>query len=278
MEDIGGKTKYHYNGKELNKDFGLNWLDYGARWYDASIARWNAVDPLAEKYTSWSPYNYVIGDPISLIDPDGTSVETFTGTAAQELFRQLQENQKAEEPIYDENGKLIGYRVEHGQGPTQIAEDLNTYYSCELTCEASWIEIVYNNREKFKNVFNGEGEINDEYNGDYKSGNIEPGDILIIANGSESTKGLIISQINKNNKSLDSIKRVNQQDDAKNATELATDHRYKPHPGDPAGGIELLKGKQTVQLFRRMIKRAKLRKQLERKNDSLRTELKKIND
>jgi hypothetical protein len=25
---------YTYNGKELNRDFGLGWLDYGARWYD----------------------------------------------------------------------------------------------------------------------------------------------------------------------------------------------------------------------------------------------------
>jgi hypothetical protein len=24
---------YTYNGKELNRDFGLGWLDYGARWY-----------------------------------------------------------------------------------------------------------------------------------------------------------------------------------------------------------------------------------------------------
>ena len=27
-------NKYQYNGKELNDDFGLNWNDYGARWYD----------------------------------------------------------------------------------------------------------------------------------------------------------------------------------------------------------------------------------------------------
>ena len=38
---------YQYNGKELNEDFGLEWLDYGARWYDPAVGRWGAVDPLA---------------------------------------------------------------------------------------------------------------------------------------------------------------------------------------------------------------------------------------
>jgi len=72
---IGGVNKYQFNGKELNEDFGLNWNDYGARWYDASIGRWNGVDPLAVDYSSWSGYNYVLGNPLKYIDPDGMRVE-----------------------------------------------------------------------------------------------------------------------------------------------------------------------------------------------------------
>jgi hypothetical protein len=35
------------------------------------------VDALAEKYHSWSGYNYVLGNPISLIDPTGMKVENW---------------------------------------------------------------------------------------------------------------------------------------------------------------------------------------------------------
>jgi len=69
--DPGRESKYRYNGKELEEDFGLEWYDYGARWYDPAIGRWNAVDPSAEKYKAWSPYNYVFDNPLAYIDPDG---------------------------------------------------------------------------------------------------------------------------------------------------------------------------------------------------------------
>ncbi|MEM1357972.1 MAG: RHS repeat-associated core domain-containing protein [Bacteroidota bacterium] len=66
-----GEQCYRYNGKEYQDQLGL--YDYGARWYDPAIARWNAVDPLADhpNLLSWSPYQYTYNNPIFYNDPTG---------------------------------------------------------------------------------------------------------------------------------------------------------------------------------------------------------------
>ena len=62
---------YKYNGKELDRKNGLDWYDYGARMYDAALGRWHVVDPMSEKYYSWSPYTYCKNNPVLRIDLDG---------------------------------------------------------------------------------------------------------------------------------------------------------------------------------------------------------------
>ena len=76
MEGLGTVSPtndYSYNGKELNEDFGLNLSDYGARWYDAAVGRWWNVDPMGEKTVSFSTYQYVLNNPLILVDPSGMS-------------------------------------------------------------------------------------------------------------------------------------------------------------------------------------------------------------
>ncbi|MEE1215614.1 MAG: RHS repeat-associated core domain-containing protein, partial [Bacteroidaceae bacterium] len=67
----GNVQPYKYNGKELDAKKGLNWYDYGARHYDATLGRWFAVDPLAEKMYSWSPYAYCFNNPMKYVDEEG---------------------------------------------------------------------------------------------------------------------------------------------------------------------------------------------------------------
>lgn len=81
-------NRYRYNGMEYNEDAGLNWYDYGARWYDPAIGRWGSVDPLAAQYAPHSPYSYALNRPINAVDPDGRLVIFVNGFMADQWAAQ----------------------------------------------------------------------------------------------------------------------------------------------------------------------------------------------
>ena len=64
---------YKYNGKELDRKGGLDWYDYGARYYDPLIGMFLSVDPLSENFYSVNPYAYCLSNPFNRIDPTGMS-------------------------------------------------------------------------------------------------------------------------------------------------------------------------------------------------------------
>ena len=80
---VGERNQYQYNGKEIDNDLGLDWYHYGFRMYDPAIGRFTGVDPLAEKYASWSSYSYVFDNPLIFIDPDGRSPDWYPEYDAQ---------------------------------------------------------------------------------------------------------------------------------------------------------------------------------------------------
>ena len=73
----GVSIRDNYTGKEWqNPDFGVSFIDFGARHYSSNLCRWLAPDPFSEKYYGLSPYTYCAGNPVNAVDVDGRIWDT----------------------------------------------------------------------------------------------------------------------------------------------------------------------------------------------------------
>jgi len=46
-----------------------------SQFLSAALSLSKCVDPLADKYPNWTPYNYTLNNPVRLVDPDGMEAE-----------------------------------------------------------------------------------------------------------------------------------------------------------------------------------------------------------
>ena len=97
---------FKYNGKEFDSKKGLNWYDYGARHYDATLGRWHVVDPLADKYYGYSPYTYCANSPTRFIDPNGEAWRPLYNEDEQGNRDYYGYEWVSDEEAYDKDGNL----------------------------------------------------------------------------------------------------------------------------------------------------------------------------
>jgi RHS repeat-associated protein len=140
------QNRYLYNGKEYQDDFGLNWYDYGARFYDPQIARWHSVDPIIERLKYASPYAYALNNPIRMIDLIG--LFPFDPNKLREAINLAYSNTDISSltcntAVQDVMVTLIGYKV-----PGQ-ANDMIDHMDEDT---GNWEKIIVNNESDFINL------------------------------------------------------------------------------------------------------------------------------
>ena len=82
---------YKFEGKELDRTFGLDNYDIHARQYFAMMPSWDRIDPLAEKYYGISPYVYCGGDPVNMLDISGDSYYALTDSGKVVLAKETED-------------------------------------------------------------------------------------------------------------------------------------------------------------------------------------------
>ncbi len=84
MNDNNPSDLYKFTGHERDAETGLNYMlarngacpERSRR--DPEIGLFLSVDPLADKFPGWSPYNYTLNNPVMMTDPDGKAAWPVT--------------------------------------------------------------------------------------------------------------------------------------------------------------------------------------------------------
>ena len=84
-------NRYTFSGKEQQHLRGqvVNYADFEARFYDSEGVMFLQQDPMSEKYYPIGQYNYCLGNPIRLIDPNGMETTDALEEWIEELEKEI---------------------------------------------------------------------------------------------------------------------------------------------------------------------------------------------
>ncbi|MEX0313662.1 MAG: RHS repeat-associated core domain-containing protein [Allomuricauda sp.] len=118
-------NRWKYNGQENGESFGLNMTEMTFRQYDATLGRFNVVDPLAEIMYDITPYRFAYNNPIYWSDPSGLIEESVL----RDLYRRSRSGTKwyndGHSGFYTDNGGYVAYTSDNSSQNTSPDYSLN---------------------------------------------------------------------------------------------------------------------------------------------------------
>ncbi len=104
IPDEANKYRFGFNGKENddNKEWGQSLVqDYGFRLYNPAIAKFLSVDPLADKFPYYTPYQFAGNKPVVAIDLDGLEEITIHSIYYRDLIKDVDFSKMTSQEILD---------------------------------------------------------------------------------------------------------------------------------------------------------------------------------
>ena len=118
---IPATNPYKFSGKELDQK--LSNYDFGARLFGPSIRRWTTMDPLCEKYYSWSPYAYCAGNPVNIVDPEGKDWYIFDERG--NYYQTIEHEGQHRLAVRTENENRVSYKFYDFADPKNDPKDID---------------------------------------------------------------------------------------------------------------------------------------------------------
>ncbi|MBW6479324.1 MAG: RHS repeat-associated core domain-containing protein, partial [Bacteroidales bacterium] len=132
-----------YNGKEFQMEAKLEWYDYGARFYDPALGRFHTTDAFAEKYYSFSPYQYGANNPVLFIDINGDSLQV-TNEAILAIYHALDKNANVK---FDVKNGVID--PESFKEQAKNSDDIVLKDLYEIASDKRMVELNVSNKETY---------------------------------------------------------------------------------------------------------------------------------
>jgi len=182
---VNNEERYKFTGKERDEETSYDY--FGARYYDSRIGRWLQVDPLAEKYTGWSVYNYVRDNPLLLVDPNGSDDDWYQDASGNAQWVDSHEkNLEINGKTYENIGSSYTYK----QGNWSYTFNQNELAKVEVNVMSPDQYISqYSLSNPSSACFRASSEMVEPF-GITPAGGLSSGDIQISKNGENSATGV----------------------------------------------------------------------------------------
>ncbi len=147
-----------FQGQEINKELGLNWLSFKYRNYDPTIGRFMSVDPLAEDYVYNGVYNFAENKVISHIELEGLEgVHSSKVNAAGNRVHTIQKNvivlTQTPRPVNEGASPRKAARIERQNARIErsniarvdnVKSELNSFYSGAKNTAGETVNFEFN--------------------------------------------------------------------------------------------------------------------------------------